>query len=159
MNQATNSGSAYIAGFELAFQQHFTYLPGFLSGLGISANYSYATSQAKNVNPGFASITRRSYARPPTPGTSVRPMIADAFLCGGMAYNGANIFTYFFTACQNGEQVQSNGACVPNANDSHSRSHSRGVKGPRRRVPLLALPGRRPRQRLSRKGPYRDARV
>src|SRR4029077_8112410 len=45
----------HIAGLELAFQQHFTYLPGFLNGLGVSANYSSATSQARNVNPDLRS--------------------------------------------------------------------------------------------------------
>src|SRR6202023_2560972 len=33
ISQAANSGSAYIAGLELAFQQHFSYFPGLLSGL------------------------------------------------------------------------------------------------------------------------------
>ena len=35
-----------------------------------------------------------------------------------MAYNGAHIFSYFFAACQNGEQVQPNGVCILNATDS-----------------------------------------
>jgi TonB-dependent receptor len=52
VSQATNAGSAYITGVEFSFQQHFTYLPGPLRGLGILANYSYATSRAHNVNPG-----------------------------------------------------------------------------------------------------------
>src|SRR5260370_6012784 len=51
VSQAVNAGSAYIAGIELNFNQHFTYLPGLLSGLGLFANYSYATSKAHNVNP------------------------------------------------------------------------------------------------------------
>jgi len=35
--QPQNAGSAYVYGFEIAFQQHFTYLPGLASGLGLSA--------------------------------------------------------------------------------------------------------------------------
>ncbi|HEY6328550.1 MAG TPA: TonB-dependent receptor, partial [Blastocatellia bacterium] len=50
--KAVNAGDAYITGVEFSFTQHFTYLPGALSGLGLFANYSYATSRAHNVNPG-----------------------------------------------------------------------------------------------------------
>lgn len=35
-----NGGSARIRGFELAYQQQFTFLPGIWSGLGVFANYS-----------------------------------------------------------------------------------------------------------------------
>jgi TonB-dependent receptor len=34
-----------IRGFELAYQQTYEFLPGLLSGLGLSANYSYITSK------------------------------------------------------------------------------------------------------------------
>jgi outer membrane receptor protein involved in Fe transport len=54
-SQARNAGSAYITGVELSFEQHFTYLPGPLRGLGVLANYSHATSQATQVNPGLRS--------------------------------------------------------------------------------------------------------
>lgn len=39
-----NGGSASIAGVELNYQQSFTMLPGFWSGLGTSINYTYADS-------------------------------------------------------------------------------------------------------------------
>lgn len=35
-----NGGSARVRGFELAYQQQFTFLPGFWSGFGVFANYS-----------------------------------------------------------------------------------------------------------------------
>jgi TonB-dependent receptor len=97
VNQAVNSGSAYIAGIELNFQQHFTYLPGFLSGLGLSANYSYATSQAKNVNPGLRSDSPALLRQAPntwniSPTYDRRRVSARV----GMSYNGPNIFAYFF---------------------------------------------------------------
>ncbi len=54
-SQTINAGSAWVYGFEVAFQQHFTYLPGFLNGLGLSSNYAYTASQANlpvyNANP------------------------------------------------------------------------------------------------------------
>jgi TonB-dependent receptor len=98
LNQAANSGSAYIAGIELAFQQHFTYLPGFLHGLGISANYSYATSQAKNVNPGARTDNPALLRQAPNT-WNISPTYDRGRLSTrvGLAYNGANIFQYFFT--------------------------------------------------------------
>jgi TonB-dependent receptor len=41
-----NGPSAHIAGFEAAWQQHLSFLPGLLNGMGVSANYSYTTSRA-----------------------------------------------------------------------------------------------------------------
>nr|WP_232366262.1 TonB-dependent receptor [Salinimonas sediminis] len=46
-----NGGSGKIAGVELAYQQQFTFLPGLLSGLGISTNYTYADSEQPDGNP------------------------------------------------------------------------------------------------------------
>ncbi len=45
LNQTINAGTASVYGFEVSFQQHFTYLPGYLNGLGVSANYGYTHSQ------------------------------------------------------------------------------------------------------------------
>ena len=46
-----NGESAIVYGFELAWQQNFTFLPGALSGLGIYANYTYSFSEAKVLLP------------------------------------------------------------------------------------------------------------
>jgi TonB-dependent receptor len=92
----SNGGSAYVRGFEVAFQQHFTYLPGLLSGLGVLANYSYTTSQATGVshlrtdNPALLRQSPNTWNISPTYDRgrfSVRV---------GLAYNGANIFQYAF---------------------------------------------------------------
>ena len=125
VNQAANSGSAYIAGLELAFQQHFSYLPGLLSGLGVSANYSYATSRANNVNPGLR-VDSPALLRQAPNTLNISPTYDRGRLSlrVGMAYNGANIFSYFFNACQNGDQVQRGGVC-PNGDPTPF-----GVKGP-----------------------------
>ena len=42
----TNGPSAHIAGFEAAWQQRLSFLPGALNGVGVRANYSYTSSQA-----------------------------------------------------------------------------------------------------------------
>jgi TonB-dependent receptor len=58
--QPINGRSAHITGIEFAWQQHFTFLPGLLSGFGVSANYSYTTSRAKfPIDPNTGSPTRK----------------------------------------------------------------------------------------------------
>ncbi len=37
---SANAGTAYVQGWELSYQQQFTFLPGFLRGLGLTANLS-----------------------------------------------------------------------------------------------------------------------
>ena len=49
VTQYTNGKNAYIYGLELSFQQHFSYLPGVLRGLGLQANYSYTASKEKGL--------------------------------------------------------------------------------------------------------------
>jgi TonB-dependent receptor len=44
--QPINGPKANIYGFEVAYQQHLSSLPGLLSGLGIDANYTYTKSKA-----------------------------------------------------------------------------------------------------------------
>jgi TonB-dependent receptor len=43
--QSVNGPNAHVTGFEAAWEQRLSRLPGLLSGLGIAANYSYTTSQ------------------------------------------------------------------------------------------------------------------
>jgi TonB-dependent receptor len=45
-NTLVNGPSAHITGFEAAWQQRLSFLPGALNGIGVRANYSYTTSQA-----------------------------------------------------------------------------------------------------------------
>lgn len=47
--QALNGAEAKLWGFEIAWQQQFTFLPGFLNGFGIYANYTYVDSEFKIV--------------------------------------------------------------------------------------------------------------
>jgi TonB-dependent receptor len=39
-----NGPDAHIQGFEVSWEQRFSFLPGFLNGFGVSANYSYTQS-------------------------------------------------------------------------------------------------------------------
>lgn len=45
INQTRNGADADVYGFEIAWQQQFTFLPGFLQGLGIYVNYSQIESR------------------------------------------------------------------------------------------------------------------
>jgi TonB-dependent receptor len=102
ISQAGNSGSAYIFGVEASFQQHFTYLPSVLSGLGLFANYSYATSTAKNVNPTANRTDQPALLRQAPNTWNISPTYDHKRFSGrvGMAYNGANIFSYAFVPFQ-----------------------------------------------------------
>jgi len=44
-DQSINGPSAHIQGVEAEWEQRFSFLPGLLSGFGVSANYSYTTSR------------------------------------------------------------------------------------------------------------------
>jgi TonB-dependent receptor len=46
VEQAIQGEKATLFGFELNWQQQLTFLPGFLNGFGIYANYTYTTSDA-----------------------------------------------------------------------------------------------------------------
>ncbi|MEI6858482.1 MAG: TonB-dependent receptor [Shewanella sp.] len=46
-----NGGSGKVKGLELAYQQQFSFLPDMWSGLGMSANYTYADSEQPDGNP------------------------------------------------------------------------------------------------------------
>jgi len=96
--KATNAGDAYITGVEFSFTQHFTYFPGALSGLGLFANYSYATSRAHNVNPGNRTDSPALLRQAPhTWNISPTYDRGRLSLRTGMSYNSANIFAYAFT--------------------------------------------------------------
>jgi TonB-dependent receptor len=43
--QSINGPSAHIQGFEAEWEQRFSFLPGFLGGFGVNANYSHTVSQ------------------------------------------------------------------------------------------------------------------
>jgi len=60
-----NSGDGKVKGFEVGYQQFFDFLPGFLSGLGMQANFTYADSKAPTSLVGFSApltqLSKTSY--------------------------------------------------------------------------------------------------
>ncbi len=47
----TNGENGTVQGFEVGYQQHFAFLPGAFSGLGLSVNYTFSDSEQPNGNP------------------------------------------------------------------------------------------------------------
>jgi len=60
LTTSKNGGAARIEGYELAYQQQFTFLPGYFRGLGMFANYTRLTTEGD-----YGSTTPRTTASVP----------------------------------------------------------------------------------------------
>lgn len=116
--QPQNAGSAYVYGFEIAYQQHFNYLPGLLSGLGLSANYGYSASQvtfppakADGTGNGFGRSDKPDLLRQAPNTWNISPTYDKRNLSVrlGLSYNAANIFSYNYADSNAGPIVYNNG--------------------------------------------------
>jgi len=65
-----NGGHAHIAGLEFSWQQHLSFLPGPLNGVGVRANYSYTSSQTTLPSISAGQTVPHCCARRPTTPTS-----------------------------------------------------------------------------------------
>ena len=115
--QPINAGSAWISGFEAAYLQHLSFLPGPLAGLGISANYGYTGSSAKGL-PGRSDHPRLLRNAPNTWNISPTYDRGRISIRLGLSYNQANIAAY---AYQDG---------TPTADGTPSEPTPGGLKGP-----------------------------
>jgi TonB-dependent receptor len=93
VSQPINAGSGWLAGFECAYLQHFTSLPGALGGFGLSANYSYTDSRASGL-PGRLDSPRLLRQAPNTFNVSPTYDHGRLSIRVGMTYNGASIYAY-----------------------------------------------------------------
>jgi TonB-dependent receptor len=91
--QNVNGSSAWLYGFEVAYQQHFGFLPGAMSGLGFSGNYAYTNSQANGV-PGRSDNPALQRQAPNTWNLSPTYDRGRISLRVGLSYNGASIYAY-----------------------------------------------------------------
>ena len=64
LSQSQNGDQATLFGFELAYQQNLTFLPGFLKGFSIYANYTYTSSNAKIQGRGDDAPTKEEIRLP-----------------------------------------------------------------------------------------------
>jgi TonB-dependent receptor len=97
ITQFVNGQNAYIYGLELSFQQHFSYLPGVLKGLGLSANYSYTASREKGLplrtdHPTTIDQAPNTWKLSPTYDT--KRFSARV----GLAYDQASLFSYNYVS-------------------------------------------------------------
>jgi TonB-dependent receptor len=93
VSQPGNAGSATLQGFEAAYQQRWGFLPGALGGLGLSANYGYTTSKAKDL-PLRSDTPALLRQAPHTWNVSPTYDRGPISVRLGMSYNGANIYAY-----------------------------------------------------------------
>lgn len=103
--QSINGPTAYIAGVETAWQQRLSWLPGLLSGFGVSANYSWTTSQvtfpsgfSSSVPGGQGRIDQPALQRqaPNTWNLGLTYDYARLSIRLGVSYNAANIYSYAY---------------------------------------------------------------
>ena len=96
VSQPLNGLSAKVYGFEIAYQQHLTFLPGPLAGIGISANYGYTHSSTDGV----PLRTDKPALQRQAPNTwNISPTYDRGRFSGrlGISHNGANIFSYNYS--------------------------------------------------------------
>jgi TonB-dependent receptor len=93
VTQFVNAGSAWLYGFEVAYVQHYTFLPGLLRGFGLGANYGYADSRAIGL-PGRSDSPRLLRSAPNTWNISPTYDLGRLSFRAGLSYNDANIFSY-----------------------------------------------------------------
>jgi TonB-dependent receptor len=93
VSQPGNAGSATLQGFEVSYQHHWSFLPGMWGGLGLSANYSFTTSEARGLplRTDTPALLRQA---PHTWNISPTYDRRRVSLRLGMSYNGTNIFAY-----------------------------------------------------------------
>ena len=101
--QSINGPNAHITGFEAAWEQRLSRLPGLLSGFGVSANYSYTTSRVTFPDH-FSAANKGGEGRIDHP--SLQRQAPNTWNLGftydksrfsmrfGVSHNDANLFAY-----------------------------------------------------------------
>lgn len=96
--QPINGPSAHIEGFEATWQQHLGFLPGFLGGLGITANYTYTDSKADfDPSTGRTGSARLQRTTPNEFNLGITYDKGGFSFRGAVTYNDATIFFYQYT--------------------------------------------------------------
>jgi TonB-dependent receptor len=121
VTQSINAGSAWVQGFEAAYLQHLTFLPGPLGGLGISANWGYTASRASGL-PGRSDNPRLLRSAPNTWNISPTYDRGRLSVRAGFSYNQANIFSYQFHDGTGGSTRTPGGLRGPDS-DTYLYSH------------------------------------
>jgi len=95
-----NGSNAHLYGFETSYQQRFTFMPGALRGLGLSANYSYTASQQDSLQPYLQRTDSPALQRQAPNTWNVSPTYDNKHLSVrlGLTYNGTHIYNYLYQA-------------------------------------------------------------
>jgi TonB-dependent receptor len=92
-----NGPSARVYGFEVAWQQHLTFLPGFWSGFGVLANYTHTDSKATfDSSFGRSDTPRLQRTTPNEANFNLTYDKGGLSIRGALTYNDATLFTYAF---------------------------------------------------------------
>jgi TonB-dependent receptor len=91
-----NGTNAHVGGVELAYLQNYSSLPGVLSGLGMSANYTYTYSQAHGL-PGRTDNPALQRQAPNSFNIGPSYDYGRFSLHVGLTYNGAMIYQYQYS--------------------------------------------------------------
>jgi TonB-dependent receptor len=91
-----NGSNAHVGGIELAYLQNFSFLPSILSGLGMTANYTYTYSQAHGL-PGRTDTPALQRQAPNSFNIGPSYDRGRLSLHLGMSYDGAMIYQYQYT--------------------------------------------------------------
>lgn len=100
LQEAINGPTAHITGFEMAWEQRFSFLPGLLKGFGVAANYSWTTSRVAfpaNFSGGridHPSLDRQAPNTWNLGATYDKGRLSMRF---GVSHNDANIYAYNYT--------------------------------------------------------------
>jgi TonB-dependent receptor len=120
VQQEVNGDHAHVQGFEVAYQQHLNYLPGFFSGARINANFTYTESKNYNLtgrtdNPALVGQAPYSW--------NIGPAYATrrALVTMGISHNGSNILAYQYQST--GPGAVPFGVTGPNG-DNYFYSHT-----------------------------------
>lgn len=107
LQESINGPGGHLTGFEAAWEQRLAFLPGLLSGLGVSANYSYTTSQ---VTFPAVTATQAGFNGGRTDHPSLQRQAPNNYNVGvtydknrlslrfAMSHNDASIYQYFWSA-------------------------------------------------------------
>jgi len=93
VSQWINAGTGRLYGFEAAYQQRMTWLPGPFSALGLLANYGWADSRLSGI-PGRIDHPTLQRQAPNTWNISPTYDKGRVNIRVGLAYNGPSIYSY-----------------------------------------------------------------
>lgn len=99
-SESINGPTGHIAGFETAWEQRLSFLPGVLKGFGVAANYSYTTSQVSfpaGFNGGRTDHPRLQRQAPNNWNLGFTYDKARFSMRFAASHNDASIYSYFWT--------------------------------------------------------------